>query len=99
MDQRASCIMAHLSHLSLVFGLTKPTVLKKMHFSAFRHIVTAVWFPSRYLRIALPANMQEVVTMTHVCIARKTSATSGAQVNTNRQYLPLAQLPGPIPLK
>ena len=33
MDQCASCIMAHLYHLSLVFGLTKPTVLEKTHFS------------------------------------------------------------------
>ena len=27
--------------------------------------------------------MQEVVKMTHGCVARKTSATSGAQVNAN----------------
>ena len=45
---------------------------------------TAVWFPSSYLRIVLPANMQEVVKMTHAWVTRNTSATSGAQVNANR---------------
>ena len=46
---------------------------------------TATWFPSSYLHIPLPANMQEVVKITRGCVARKISATSGAQVNTNRQ--------------
>ena len=71
-----------LSHLSLVFGLTKPTVLKNALLVVFS---TAALFLSSYLRIPLPANMQEVVNMTCTCVTRKTSATSGAQVNTNRQ--------------
>ena len=60
-------------HLSLVFGLTKPTVLEKNAL-----VSTAALFTSGYQCIALPANMKEVVKMMR---ARKTLATSG---NANR---------------
>ena len=65
------------SHLSLAFGLTK-----KHTSCSVQH---AAWFPSSYLRIPLPTNMLEVVKMACACIARKASATSRAQMNTNRQ--------------
>ena len=68
------------SHLSLAFGLTKPTVLEKNALLiAFR---TDAWFLQ--LPAHIPANMQEVVKMARACVTRKTAATSGAQVNANR---------------
>ena len=60
------------SHLSLVFGLTKSTVLTSRLRSALPRGFPPV--------ISLPANMQEVVKMTRACVARKTVATSGAQI-------------------
>ena len=47
--------------------------------SALVAFSTTVRFPSSYLRIPLPANMQEVVEMTHGCVAHKTSFLSCQQ--------------------
>ena len=82
-DQRASSVMAHL--LPLIPSLRLNQALKYSKNALLVAFSTAAWFPSSYLRIPLPANMQEVVKMTRGCVARKTSATSGAQVNANRQ--------------
>ena len=38
---------------------------------------TAAWFPSSYLRISLPANMQEVVKMTRACVHVKPQQLPG----------------------